>query len=102
MFYFFAPKCILVDTVGGTQCMVQDKYERPAPPPPPPRPKGNKMRTDKERLDFLQKLTDDAKYTGNCILRDSTTGRGWRMGETSWAGSVPDVREAIDNYMDEK
>ena len=58
------------------------------------------MRTDKERLDFLQKLTDKGAYTGTVILRDSTTGRGWRLGETSWHGAVPDVRQAIDNYMD--
>ena len=58
------------------------------------------MRTDKERLDFLQKLTDENNYTGTVAMRDSTLGRGWRLHETSWDGAVPDVRQAIDNYMD--
>lgn len=57
--------------------------------------------TDKERLDFLQYLTDKNEYTGKVILRASTTGRGWRLHETSWEGSVKDVREAIDNYAKE-
>lgn len=55
--------------------------------------------TDKEMLDFLQALTDKAKYTGKCILRDSTIGRGWRLHETGWEGCTPSVREAISNYM---
>ena len=58
--------------------------------------------TDKEMLDFLQELTDKAEYTGKCVLRDSTTGRGWRLLETSWDGCTPSVREAISNYMDKK
>jgi len=57
------------------------------------------MPTDKERLDFLQKLTDQKSYTGKVILRSSTTGRGWRLHETSWKGAVFSVREAIDNFM---
>jgi hypothetical protein len=56
--------------------------------------------TDKELLDFLQSLNDEAKYTGVAMLRDSTTGRGWRLHETSHEGSVKSVREAIENYMD--
>lgn len=63
---------------------------------------GDKMRTDKERIDFLQKLTDKAQYTGRVILRSSTTRRGWRLHETMWDGSVPDVRDAIDTFMDGK
>ena len=31
IFYFFAPHCILTDSVGGTQCMLQEKYDRPHP-----------------------------------------------------------------------
>lgn len=58
------------------------------------------VRTDKDRLDFLQMLTNKGEYTGKVIMRNSTTGRGWRMNETSWPGAVDDVREAIDNYMD--
>lgn len=57
------------------------------------------MPTDKERLDFLQKLTDGAEYTGTVILRTSQHGRGWRLHETSCDGAVPSVRTAIDNFM---
>ena len=60
------------------------------------------MRTDKERLDFLQKLTEQGEYTGTVIMRNSTTGRGCRLNETSWPGAVADVRQAIDNFMDEE
>lgn len=56
--------------------------------------------SDTELLDFLQKLTDDHRYTGMVMLRDSTTGRGWRLHETSHSGAVSDVRQAITNYVD--
>lgn len=59
------------------------------------------MKTDKELLDYLQLLLDDVKYTGKCILRNSRTGRGWRLHETSQPGGSRDVREAIGNHMDE-
>ena len=55
--------------------------------------------TDKERLDYLQKLLDRANYTGKCVLRDSTTGRGWRLHESTLGDAVPDVRRAIDDYI---
>lgn len=57
------------------------------------------MATDKERLDFLQKLTDRKTFTGKVILRQSSFGRGWRLHETSWPNSVTSVRTAIDNFM---
>ena len=57
------------------------------------------MTTDKERLDFLQKLTDEKAYNGQVILRDSTTGRGWRLHETTQEGASSSVRDAIDKYM---
>ena len=57
------------------------------------------MPTDKERLDFLQKLTDRKEYTGKVILRDSWTGRGWRLHEDNGDGAVALVRDAIDNFM---
>jgi len=57
--------------------------------------------TDKERLDFLQKLTDDAQYTGRVLLRMSGTGRGWRLHETEIPGATVDVREAIDQFITE-
>ena len=57
------------------------------------------MPTDKERLDFLQKLTDNKAYTGLVILRSSTTGRGWRLHETDHENATPSVRIAIDEFM---
>lgn len=60
------------------------------------------MYTDKELLDFLQHLTDKCNYTGRVILRDSTTGRGWRLHETSTTGANSDVRQAIVNYIEGK
>lgn len=54
--------------------------------------------TDKQRLDFLQMLHDKSSMRG-VICRDSTTGRGWRLHETSDDAAVEDVREAIDNYI---
>ena len=59
------------------------------------------MPTDQERLDFLQRLTDERVYTGKVILRISTLGRGWRLHETSQKEALPSVREAIDNFMDD-
>ncbi len=58
-----------------------------------------KKYTDTEILDFLQKLTDQKKYTGKIVLRNSTTGRGWRLHETSRSEAVSDVRQAITNYI---
>jgi hypothetical protein len=55
--------------------------------------------SDKELLDFLQELNDQCSYTGNCALRMSTTGRGWRLHETSSPG-FKNVREAISFFMD--
>ena len=57
------------------------------------------MATDKERLDFLQELTDRKNYTGKVILRESTTGRGWRLHETSQDDGVSSVRDAIDIFL---
>lgn len=57
------------------------------------------MPTDKERLDFLQELTDKKVYTGKVILRNSTNGRGWRLYETGGNIAYSSVRDAIDNFM---
>ena len=54
---------------------------------------------DTERLDFLQKLTDNGKYTKRVIMRMSTTGRGWRLHESELDDAVNDVRETIDAFM---
>ncbi len=58
------------------------------------------MPNDKERLDFLQKLTDNKVFTGRVILRKSTSGRGWRLHEASHPAATTSVREAIDEFMD--
>ena len=59
------------------------------------------MRTDKELLDFLDGLNAEANYTGKCVLRMSTTGRGWRLHETSEEQSSRlTAREAINVYME--
>ena len=57
------------------------------------------MPTDRERLDFMQGLTDKAEYTGKVILRISTFGCGWRLHETSRDEAVFSVRAAIDEFM---
>ena len=58
-----------------------------------------KKYTDTELLDFLQKLNDRHNFTGMCILRESVTGRGWRLHETILSGRKYNVREAIIKYM---
>ncbi len=58
--------------------------------------------TDTELLDALQSLNDRSDYTGKCILRMSTTGRGWRLHETSDEDFGPPrkcVREAIVDFL---
>ena len=58
------------------------------------------MPSDKELLDWLQSQLNKAKYTGKCVFRWSTTGRGMRLHETSsWPGATADVRDAIANAM---
>lgn len=61
---------------------------------------------DTERLDFLQALLERSRYTGKCTCRWSTTGRGWRLHETSLGERDPSthsyasVREAIDKFYE--
>ena len=58
--------------------------------------------TDTELLDVLQALNDKADYTGKCILRISTTGRGWRLHETSeedFVAPQKSVRQAIEDWV---
>ena len=56
--------------------------------------------TDKDRLDFLQRImVDEGKYSGKCILRRSTRGHGYRLHETKWKGAGVSVRNEIDRAM---
>lgn len=52
---------------------------------------------DSARLDALDAIT--GKYSGRVICRWSTTGRGWRLHESTQDGSVLNVREAIDTFL---
>lgn len=55
------------------------------------------MRTDTERLDFLQ---THLSYSDKVVCRVSNTGRGWRLHETTATDGVNDIRQAIDIYID--
>lgn len=55
--------------------------------------------TDTELLDALQKLNDKCKYTGKCVLRMSTSQRGWRLHETSRRGAQRNIRTAIYDFI---
>jgi len=58
--------------------------------------------TDRELLNFLEKLNIESPYTGKYILRNSTRGKGWRLHETSRVDSSETVREAIIKMMEER
>lgn len=55
--------------------------------------------TDTELLNALQRLNDEQNYTGKCILRMSSNGRGWRLHETSKSTAQKDVRQAILDFV---
>ncbi len=60
----------------------------------------NKQMTDTDRLDFLQ---DHMKgYGYGWICRDSDSGRGLRLHETSHNEAVWDIRKAIDNFIEKE
>lgn len=54
---------------------------------------------DTQRLNWLEQQNAINTYTGRCLFRMSTTGRGWRLMETSQQGASRTVREAIDQAM---
>lgn len=58
--------------------------------------------TDKQLLDFLQAKNDEATYTGKCLFRMSTRGRGWRLHETKRVGAKRFVREVIADAIDKE
>ena len=51
--------------------------------------------TDTDLLDFLEACNEIKTYTGRVCFRWSTTGRGWRLHETSLPDAKNTVREAI-------
>ena len=57
--------------------------------------------TDTEMIDFLERENAKQRYTGTCIFRDSSTGRGWRLHETELPGASYTVREALESAMEE-
>ena len=59
-----------------------------------------KISEDTKRIDKLQSLTKG--YGKGWLLRESSTGRGMRLHETSQEGANPDIRNAIDNYTKSK
>lgn len=60
----------------------------------------DKALQDVARLDFLEASTKG--YGQGWILRESCTGRGMRLHETSMPEAMPTVREAIDVVMEGK
>ena len=57
----------------------------------------DKLLEDYERLNKLQELTTG--YGHGWVLRESSTGRGLRLHESSHIDAVPDIRQAIDNFI---
>jgi len=56
------------------------------------------MKSDTELLDFLQHLTDQTDFKVKC--RWSSTGRGWRLHETTQLNGFDSIREAIDFFLE--
>lgn len=54
--------------------------------------------TDKERLDKLERLTKG--FGQGWLLRESSTGRGMRLHETTRLDASSTVRQAIDNFKE--
>ena len=55
--------------------------------------------TDTDLINELERLHLESGYSELCILRDSETGRSWRLHSTSRATGKRTVREAIVNYL---
>ena len=53
---------------------------------------------DKQRLDGLQALL--GRCSNKAVCRWSTSGRGWRLHESSRKDAFADVREAIDAFLE--
>lgn len=57
------------------------------------------LSSDTDLLNWLQLKLDQQTYTGKCIFRWSTTGRGWRLHETSDKNASKSVRTAIQEAI---
>lgn len=75
--------------LGETMADMEHDDDKPSPPMP----------SDKDMLDWLQEQNNKQQYTGRCLFRYSTTGRGWRLHETDQEGSFETVRAAIASAM---
>lgn len=51
--------------------------------------------TDTTLINWLERQLAKRSYTGRCLFRWSTEGRGFRLHETSEDGAKPTVREAL-------
>lgn len=58
-----------------------------------------KFPSDYQMIEWLELQNRNAAYTGRCIFRQSSIGRGWRLHETSRDNSHLSVREAIKTAM---
>jgi len=51
--------------------------------------------TDTDLINFLESKNEEKRYTGLCVFRMSSTGRGWRLHETTGKDAKNTVRQAI-------
>jgi hypothetical protein len=58
--------------------------------------------TDTDMLDWLDRQNAKQSYTGLCVFRWSTTGRGWRLQETGDERGWHSVRAAIADAMEQE
>lgn len=56
--------------------------------------------TDKQRLDYLQ--SESTGYGNGWILRVSSKERGLRLHESKRSGATRDIREAIDDFINQR
>lgn len=60
----------------------------------------DRLKKDEAMLDWLERQNAKGNYTGRCVFRWSTTGRGWRLHESSAEHGYSTVREAIRAAME--
>ena len=58
------------------------------------------LEEDSKMLNWLEAQNEKAFYTGKCIFRWSSSGRGWRLHETDHELAATSVREAIKQAME--